>query len=139
MDKRIKSIKQFTHKNIDKRITTKKAAEMTNLSYCYFSELFKKEVGVTFSRYLKKTKMRKAKNLLRNSSLSIKEISFEIGFRYVSSFCEEFKRVVGSSPTAYRRKSKVIKGLNQISQVIQKLSNIIVKISNRNRKYSKRK
>lgn len=134
MDNRIELIIKHIHNNLDEKIILKKAAEMTNLSYSYFSELFEKELDVTFSQYLKNIRIEEAKRLLRENSLSIKEISFKTGFRYASSVCKEFKSLLGVLPSTYRKKSRVINGLNLIFQPIRKFANTIVKFSNRNRK-----
>jgi len=107
MDKRIKSILRFLEGNLEERITLKQASEMVNLSYGYFSALFQKEMGSNFSKYLQRTRIEKAKTLLRNSFLSIKQISFKVGFRHESTFCEEFKNMVGTSPSEYRKKAEI--------------------------------
>lgn len=107
MDRRIEFILSHLERNLEKKITLKQASEMVNLSYGYFSELFQKEVGTNFSLYLQRIRIKKAKTFLRNSFFSIKEISFKLGFRHESTFCEEFKNMVGTSPSAYRKKVKI--------------------------------
>jgi AraC-like DNA-binding protein len=113
MDKRIKSILRYLEGNLEERITLKQTSEMVNLSYGYFSELFQREVGTNFSQYLQSIRIEKAKTLLMDSFLSIKEISFKVGFRHESTFCEEFKNVVGTSPSAYRKKIKLNESENK--------------------------
>ncbi len=107
MDKRIEFILGYLEDNPEKEITLTTASKMVNLSYNYLSELFKKEVGTSFSLYLKNKRIKRAKKLLKESFLSIKEISFETGSRHVSSFCKEFKNILGISPSAYRNKIKI--------------------------------
>ena len=106
MDNRIEFILKYLNDNLEKRITLTQVSKMMNLSYGYVSDLFKKETGMNFSQYLKEARIEKARNLLRDSFKSVKEISFLAGYRYVSSFCEEFRNVVGVSPSAYRRIEK---------------------------------
>jgi AraC-like DNA-binding protein len=47
--------------------------------------------------------MQRASTLLENTFMSVKEISHEVGFRDVSHFVRDFKKLFGTSPTSYRR------------------------------------
>lgn len=103
MDRRVQFFLKYQTDNPDKNISLKQASKMVNLSYGYYSNLFRKNVGISFSQYLMQTKMETAKKLLKQSFKSIKEISFITGYKHVSSFCEEFKNRMGVSPSVYRR------------------------------------
>ncbi len=61
------------------------------------------EVGVSPQRYVNKVRLEKAKELLESGVLSVKEISAEIGFPNVSSFCRGFKARYGTTPREYRK------------------------------------
>jgi len=52
MDPRIHQTIKIMDENLDKKLTLKSVSQMFNLSGVYFSELFKKETGICFSRYL---------------------------------------------------------------------------------------
>lgn len=107
MDRRIKFILRYLEENSEKKITLTAISKMVNLNYSYLSELFIKEVGISFSSYSKKNRFKRATKLLRESFLSIKEISFDIGFKHVSSFCNEFKKSMGMTPSEFRNKTKI--------------------------------
>jgi len=146
IDPRIKRIKKYAQNHVEEKITLKRASEITNLSSNYFSSLFKKEVGISFSRYLKLARMKKAKELLRKSALSDKEISYELGFRHVSSFCREFKEITGKTPSAYRKRLKIFRlfqivtdRIVRIVHSIGKIANAIVRFANKIRRIVNRK
>ena len=113
MDNRIEFILKYLNDNLEKRITLTQVSKMMNLSYGYVSDLFKKETGMNFSHYLKNARMQKARILFKNFFKSIKEISFLTGYRHVSSFCEEFKNMVGVSPSVYRRMENAIDNVDE--------------------------
>jgi two-component system response regulator YesN len=113
MDERVQFILKYQTDHLDKNISLKQASIMVNLSYGYVSGLFRKNVGMGFSQYLKQTRMEKAQKLLRESFKTIKEISFMTGYRHISSFCEEFKKMVGVSPSVYRRMDRIDDDFNR--------------------------
>jgi AraC-like DNA-binding protein len=65
--------------------------------------MFKKATGLNFTEYLSRVRIEKAKNLLLNPNLRISEIAFEVGFQSLTHFNRVFKKIVGQSPTDYRR------------------------------------
>lgn len=78
-------------------------AELCHLSPSYFSKLFLRELGENFTDYMKRQKVRWAKEMLRGSGKSVSEISSELGFLDSSYFIKVFKAVEGITPLAYRQ------------------------------------
>ena len=72
----------------------------------HLNKIFKDNIGTTIHRALIGERMDMAKKLLTTTELSIKEITFEIGFGDRSQFCTAFKRLFGISPLQYRKLSK---------------------------------
>ncbi len=72
-----------------------------DISLAYMSHLFKKETGENFSDYLWKARYQKACELLKESSLSVDEVSLAVGYIHSSSFRRKFKQETGVSPTEY--------------------------------------
>jgi AraC family transcriptional regulator len=68
-----------------------------------FLRLFKGETGVTPYRFVLQTRLRRAIELLRDTSRPVTEIAFDVGFGDLSNFINAFRREVGVSPRAYRR------------------------------------
>lgn len=77
-------------------------ALLVNLSSSRLRHLFKKETGVTYKNYLRNLRLRAAEVLLRTTFLSVKEIVTRVGLTHTSHFNREFKRLYGTSPTAFR-------------------------------------
>jgi AraC-like DNA-binding protein/ligand-binding sensor protein len=71
----------------------------------HFCKVFKKATGLTFTNYLSRLRVEKAKNLLLNPNLRISEIAYEIGFQSLTHFNRVFKKVAGESPTIYRARA----------------------------------
>lgn len=77
-------------------------AKELNLSSNYLSDLLKKETGKTAQEHIHLFVIDKAKNFLLNSSDSISEIAYSLGFEYPQHFSNLFKSKTGISPRKYR-------------------------------------
>ncbi|GEO48569.1 helix-turn-helix domain-containing protein [Companilactobacillus kimchii] len=93
---------EFIDNNLDKRLTLDQVSGKVYLSDYYFSKLFKRETGLSFSVYLNARKIQKAMILLKESDDSINEISDALGFTRLSYFSQTFKKYTGYAPTKYR-------------------------------------
>lgn len=92
----------FLEENFSKDISLEDAAREVNMSYHYFSKFFKEQVGENFVDYLTNLRIRKAKELLKNSSLSVKEVSYKVGYSDPNYFSKIFKKVTGVTPTEFK-------------------------------------
>ncbi|MFK8046667.1 MAG: helix-turn-helix domain-containing protein [Crocinitomicaceae bacterium] len=80
----------------------KQCGEALNMSGSYLSDLLKLETGSSAKDHIHSHLIEKAKNTLLNSSKSISEIAFGLGFEYPQHFSKLFKGKVGLSPSEYR-------------------------------------
>lgn len=94
----LKYINEFYFKDI----SIKDFSNRHNINSSYFGRKFNSEVGLTFSDYLNKKRSHEAKKLIFMSNLSIKEISFKVGYIDISHFYKNFKKNFGISPAKYR-------------------------------------
>ncbi len=94
--------KEFMDKNFNRPLSLKEISQKLYLSPPYFSYLFKKHTGLTFTQYLRKVRIEAAKRLLMlQPHLSIKNIAFAVGFSDPDYFCKVFKRMEGITPTQF--------------------------------------
>jgi AraC-like DNA-binding protein/ligand-binding sensor protein len=89
-----------------------KVAQAMHVSTFYFCKMFKKATGLTFTDYLSRIRVAKAKTLLLNPHLRISEIAYDVGFQSLTHFNRMFRKIVGESPTAYRDSKSVRQVLN---------------------------
>jgi AraC-like DNA-binding protein len=71
-------------------------------SPAHFTRSFKRAFGETPHQYLQRRRIERAKELLRESELSVTEVCLEVGFQSLGSFSTVFRTLVGESPSAYR-------------------------------------
>ncbi|MDR6197113.1 helix-turn-helix transcriptional regulator [Siphonobacter sp. SORGH_AS_0500] len=77
-------------------------ASELNLSPNYFGDLIKKETGQSAQEYIQLKVMDLAKEKIFDSSKSVSQIAYELGFKYPQHFMRVFKQRVGQSPNEYR-------------------------------------
>ena len=83
-------------------LTVKYLADAVNLSPGYLGDLLKKETGLNAQEHIHQYIIEEAKNILLNSSQSIGEIAFQLGFEYPQYFSRLFKQKTGTTPLEYR-------------------------------------
>ncbi|MEV1119374.1 helix-turn-helix transcriptional regulator [Actinosynnema sp. NPDC049800] len=77
-------------------------ADTAILSKFYFSRVFRTLTGTSPGRFLTAVRLTKAKQLLLETSLSVTEISYMVGYNSLGTFTSRFTRSVGVPPARYR-------------------------------------
>jgi YesN/AraC family two-component response regulator len=94
---------EYIYQNKSENISAEKMAKICHISQSYFSRLFAKEIGDSFSNYLSRLKIQWAKNILEETDMSVNQISEEIGFNEPGYFIKIFKKYEGVTPSIYRK------------------------------------
>ena len=94
---------QHIHQHLDSALTVATLARQCGLGITHFSNTFRRVTGVTPHRYVLKARIERACELLRTTSLTIREVAEAVGFSGQSHFCTAFAREQGITPSAYRR------------------------------------
>lgn len=95
------AIKNF-HASFEKNFTIKDYTREKSLNYYRFIDTFTKHTGIAPRQYIIQIRMAKAKELLTNSLLSIKDVALLIGYENPLYFSRLFRQAVGMSPSQYR-------------------------------------
>ena len=101
MDARVVWMMEYLDRNLDRPLRASKAAAAVRLSYRHFGRLFRRETGLSFTAWLKASRLRRAEKLLMHTLLSAKEVAACIGTDQ-SHFCRAFRAIHGLSPGRWR-------------------------------------
>ena len=96
------TIREYIRNNYMKEISMQDAARMMNYSDAYFCKLFKQCFDQNFTSYLTGFRVNEAKKLLRDRSISVKDVSMQVGYYDSNYFAKVFKRMTGMIPSEYR-------------------------------------
>ena len=94
---------RFIQKSYNGECTLEALAQATGYEYSYLSRYFKRLAGISFNEYVNKVRISHACYLLTNNNMSVFEISEECGFKSLRSLNRNFLKVVGVTPTEYKR------------------------------------
>jgi len=95
--------RKFIHSNVDQPLPLGQVAREAGLSESHFCRLFKESTGLTLTDYVNRCRIDWAKRELLRPEVRISEIAFLVGYQSLSQFNRSFARIVGFSPTQYRR------------------------------------
>lgn len=93
----------FVDAHLAEDIRLTQVANEIGVSASYLSSEFKKETGISFVDYLSVKRIQMAKDYLSTTDWSVTDISFQIGYKNVTHFNYVFKKLVGKSPSQYRK------------------------------------
>lgn len=99
---KIEQAKIIMNENVFKDVDTEELAMKLNISYSWFRKVFKDYTGYAPAKYFQELKLRKAKQLLVETSHSVKEISFMLNYNSTEHFFSLFKKRTGFTPLEYR-------------------------------------
>ena len=92
----------YIHANLQQELRLDTIAEYLNMTPTYLSRLFKKEMNISISAYIKAERLKSAAHLLEYSTYSISEISEYLNFSSQSHFTSSFQELYGLTPKRYR-------------------------------------
>ena len=109
----ITKAKQYILENLDEPLKLDDVAAQVRVSPFYFCKLFKSTTGMTFTEFVNRQRIERAKRRLLDPSERITEIAYDIGYQSLSQFNRSFLRIVGESPTQFRKRMGVGKVSHQ--------------------------
>ncbi|MDQ0115488.1 response regulator transcription factor [Paenibacillus harenae] len=98
----IDRICQYIDEHLSEDLSLVRLAEIHYFNPSYLSRFFKQERGINLSEYIDTCRARKAKELLRDNDLKVREVAVSVGYEAAHSFTRFFKKVTGMTPQEYR-------------------------------------
>ncbi|NJK46958.1 helix-turn-helix domain-containing protein [Candidatus Gracilibacteria bacterium] len=92
----------YINQHLERDIKLADLAALLDMSQFHFSHLFKQAMGVPPYQYLLQQRVERAKQLLKQTGLSIVDIAFLCGFNSHSHLSKQFRQLTGMTPTDYR-------------------------------------
>lgn len=103
----VNSVLEYIEQNYTREITLSDICKNLNYSLQYLSKKIKEETGFSFIKHLQNARINQACRLLANTKKSILEICILSGYNDIKHFTSTFKKIVGVSPTVYRKNHSV--------------------------------
>ena len=112
-DDSIKKIKYYVGRYYHTNLSLKIVSQVLNYNATYLGKKFKLETGESFSKYVDRIRIEKAKIFLCQDNMKVYEVSERVGYCNIDYFYRKFKNHVGQSPKEYQKKvllEKKLKG-----------------------------
>jgi AraC-like DNA-binding protein len=102
---------RYIEENYTTPLTLDEVANANAMSRFHFSRVFKLKTGLSFKKFLNRTRIKAAKSLMREEEMNVTEACFAVGFNDLSYFTRVFRVLEGVTPSSYR------KGLSSTSRL----------------------
>jgi len=104
--KALQGLVTFLKEHYKEDHTIGRLAAQVNLSPSYLQHLFHEEFGLSVMEYRRHLRVEAAKAILRDTRMSVTEIAFALGWHDSNYFSCAFKKAVGLSPLAFRKRMR---------------------------------
>lgn len=101
----------FIAQNYTQKLSVEQVSQSVGLHPNYAMNLFRKTFGTTLINYLTQHRVSHAQRLLSTTDQTATEIALQSGFLSISRFNEAFRRICGCSPSEYRKRHQLERGL----------------------------
>lgn len=96
-------ILHYIDNNLNKKISIEELVKNFYYNRFYIMKLFKKEIGITILEYINKLRIFNCLNDIKNSNDYFIKIAIKNGFYSLEYFSETFNKIIGVSPTSYKK------------------------------------
>lgn len=98
--------RQFIVANLEDPLSLDGVANHVGVSSFYFCKLFKQATSMTFTEYVNRMRVERAKRRLLKPDCRVTEVAYEVGYQSLSQFNRSFLKYAGESPTNYRNNAQ---------------------------------
>ncbi len=106
----VRHAKAFIMAHLAEQMSLEAVASEVNVSPFHFCKIFKRSTGMTFTDFVNRARVEKAKRKLMRPEARITEVAYDVGFQSLSHFNRSFRRIVSESPTEFRSRMRSPRG-----------------------------
>ncbi len=103
----IRKAQEYVGEHVDKKLSVPVVAQSIGVSASYLTALFHKHLQIAPAEYIRRIKLQKSKQLIREGNLNFTQISEYLQYSTVHHFSRQFKQMYGITPTQY---AKTVRG-----------------------------
>jgi AraC-like DNA-binding protein len=100
---RLRRVSEYVDLNLHRNVPLAELSAVAHMSRYHFARLFRQSTGESPHRFVLRRRIDRAKLLLADGARSIEVVAAAVGFRSANHFTTTFRRMVGVTPSAYRR------------------------------------
>jgi AraC family transcriptional regulator len=101
----LRRVIEYVHAQMDQDIHVMQLAAIAGLSSAHFAQMFRRSTGCAPHQYVLRTRIERAKRMLRSTETRVIDIALSCGFQTPQHFARVFKKFCDATPASYRRAS----------------------------------
>jgi AraC-like DNA-binding protein len=98
----------YIYANLNRKLTLPEVARAACLNASYFNRLFKAALGEPPMAFITRLKVERARSVLLNSELTVKQVAEAFGFQSQAHFSRKFKALCGNAPSVFLKQRSII-------------------------------
>lgn len=98
---------RYVHQHYSDTLSLEDIAEHLGINKCYLANVFRNEMGETFTEFVNRFRVETSKQALRETDEPILNIALQHGFASQSYYGRVFKKLTGVTPSEFRRQAKL--------------------------------
>lgn len=106
----VRHAKTYIMSHLAEPMSLEGVASEVNVSPFHFCKIFKRATGMTFTDFVNRARVEKAKRMLMKPQARITEVAYDAGFQSLSHFNRSFRRIASESPTEFRSRMRSPRG-----------------------------
>lgn len=106
----VRRAKAFIMSHLAEPLSLEGVADEVHVSPFHFCKIFKRATGLTFTDYVNRARVEKAKRMLMRPQVTITDVAYDVGFQSLSHFNRCFRRIASESPTGFRVRMRSNRG-----------------------------
>lgn len=110
----LRKVMEHLEDNYTSPLSINNISKKAGISSSHLSRLFKENLNLSFTQYMNRLRIEKAKELLEDKSLTIGEIMSNVGFSTEQHFFKQFKRYTGTTPGRLRQLNEIEKNSGKL-------------------------
>jgi hypothetical protein len=107
----VRTAKAFIMEHLAEPMSLEQVAAHAHVSPFHFCKVFKRATGMTFTDFVNRVRVEKARKMLMRPEARITEVAYDVGFQSLSHFNRSFRRIAGESPTEFRSRLRSPRGM----------------------------
>lgn len=111
----VRHAKAYIMQHLAEPMSLETVAREVSVSPFHFCKVFKRATGMTFTDFVNRARVEKAKRMLMRPEARITEVAYDVGFQSLSHFNRSFRRIASESPTEFRARMKSSRGSSLVA------------------------